>query len=47
MDLFVIPVLLGAGIPAFKLDGKANLTLIETQSYPKGIVRLSYHLAGT
>ena len=42
MDLFVIPVLLGSGIPAFKLDEKANLTLIETQSYPKGIVRLSY-----
>ena len=45
IDLFVIPVLLGAGIPAFRLADSANLTLIDTQSYKNGIVRLSYRPA--
>ena len=45
IDLFVIPVLLGAGIPAFKLADRANLALIDTQSYKNGIVRLSYRPA--
>jgi dihydrofolate reductase len=42
IDLFVIPVLLGEGIPAFINAKTANLGLIDMQSYSKGIVRLSY-----
>lgn len=42
IDLFVIPVLLGKGIPAFQLDSMAKLELIDSQTYPKGIVRVSY-----
>ncbi len=42
IDLFVIPVLLGEGIPAFVNAKTAKLELIDTQSYSKGIVRLSY-----
>ena len=42
IDLFVIPVLLGAGIPASTITDKAGLALAATQTYPKGIVRLSY-----
>ncbi|MEX0628248.1 MAG: dihydrofolate reductase family protein [Cucumibacter sp.] len=41
-DLFVIPELLGAGIPAFRNRSIARLDLIETETYPKSIVRLSY-----
>lgn len=41
-DLFVIPELLGAGIPAFRNRSIARLDLIETGTYPKSIVRLSY-----
>lgn len=42
IDLFVIPVLLGGGIPAFRNTAKINLSLIDSQTYPKGIVRMSY-----
>jgi dihydrofolate reductase len=42
IDLFVIPVLLGEGIPAFVNKSLERLELIDTQTYPKGIVRLSY-----
>jgi dihydrofolate reductase len=42
VDLFVIPVLLGAGIPAFRNSGRVSLSLIDSQTYPKGIVRMSY-----
>jgi dihydrofolate reductase len=42
IDLFVIPVLLGGGVPAFVNAKSANLALIDTQSYSKGIVRVSY-----
>jgi dihydrofolate reductase len=45
IDLFVIPVLLGSGIPAFTNNKLEKLELIDTQSYPKGIVRLSYRPA--
>jgi dihydrofolate reductase len=45
IDLFVIPVLLGEGIPAFVNKTMQGLELIDTQSYPKGIVRLSYRPA--
>jgi dihydrofolate reductase len=43
IDLFVIPVLLGEGIPAFANKGVQKLELIDSQSYPKGVVRLSYN----
>ena len=42
IDLFVIPVLLGEGIPAFVNRQRVSLALIDSQTYPKGIVRLSY-----
>lgn len=42
IDLFVIPVLLGKGIPAFQLGGMTKLELIDSQTYPKSIVRMSY-----
>lgn len=42
IDLFVIPVLLGSGIPAFKNTTPFSLKLIDSQTYPKGIVRMSY-----
>jgi dihydrofolate reductase len=42
VDLFVIPVLLGSGIPAFSSASRRMLSLIDCQTYPKGIVRMSY-----
>lgn len=42
IDLFVIPVLLGSGIPAFRNAAQVSLSLIDSQTYPKGIVRMSY-----
>jgi dihydrofolate reductase len=42
IDLFVIPVLLGEGIPAFVNKAIEKLELIDSQTYAKGIVRLSY-----
>ena len=42
IDLFVIPVLLGGGIPAFRNANAISLSLIDSQTYPKGIVRMSY-----
>jgi dihydrofolate reductase len=42
IDLFVIPVLIGSGIPAFKNSAIETLELVGSQTYPKGIVRLSY-----
>jgi dihydrofolate reductase len=42
IDLFVIPVLLGEGIPAFANQQTHALELIDSQAYPKGIVRMSY-----
>lgn len=41
--LSVIPVLLGAGIPLFAGDGpRENLKLVESKSYPTGLVQLRY-----
>jgi dihydrofolate reductase len=45
IDVFVIPILLGSGIPAFRNDKLERLELIDTQSYPNGVVRLSYRPA--
>ena len=41
-DMFVIPELLGSGIPAFRNDTVTGLDLIGTQTYPNSVVRLSY-----
>jgi dihydrofolate reductase len=42
IDLFTIPVLLGAGIPAFINRQQITLDLIDAETYPKGIVRTSW-----
>jgi dihydrofolate reductase len=42
-DLFVHPVVLGGGRPLFPpAEERLNLDLIETKTYPAGIVRLRY-----
>lgn len=47
LDLFVIPVLLGAGVPLFPAGETParGLTLDGTESYANGMVRLRYALA--
>ena len=42
IDLFTIPVLIGAGKPAFINRSDIALDLIDTETYPKGIVRTSW-----
>jgi dihydrofolate reductase len=42
IDLFVIPVLIGEGFPAFASKSREKLELAGSQTYPTGIVRLSY-----
>lgn len=46
LDLFVIPVLLGDGVPLFPKDGtpQRRLALEATESYANGMVRLRYAL---
>ena len=47
LDLFVMPVLLGQGIPLFAGAHPAGrLTLAETRHWPNGVVRLRYRLVG-
>ena len=39
----VVPIVLGAGIPLFAdAEGPTSLTLVETRTYPSGIVQLTY-----
>jgi dihydrofolate reductase len=47
LDLFVMPVLLGRGIPLFAggHPPAQKLNLLETQSWPNGVVRLRYAIA--
>lgn len=46
MELFVIPVLIGSGLPLFERSPRhARLSLEETQSFPCGVVRLVYRFA--
>lgn len=47
LDLFVIPVLLGGGIPLFPpgLTPACRVVLVETESYTNGMVRLRYALS--
>lgn len=43
MELFILPVILGAGIPLFPpATPRRRLTLAKCQSYPGGAVQLSY-----
>lgn len=43
IDLFVVPVLLGQGIPLFTAGRpESALKLVGTQTYDKGLARLSY-----
>jgi len=46
LELFVIPVLLGDGVPLFeRRAGKAErLTLEEVRQYPNGVVKLGFRL---
>jgi len=45
LDLLVMPVLLGAGVPLFAGPHPAGrLTLQETRHWPNGVVRLRYRL---
>jgi dihydrofolate reductase len=47
LDLFVMPVLLGAGVPLFAGAHPASrLELAETRTWPNGVVRLRYLLGG-
>ncbi|TCK28955.1 dihydrofolate reductase [Ancylobacter aquaticus] len=47
LDLFVIPVLLGGGVPLFPPEATParRLALVETESYANGMVRLRYALS--
>lgn len=46
LDLFVMPVLLGAGVPLFAgAHPAAALDLVETRAWPNGAVRLRYRLS--
>lgn len=46
LDLFLMPVLLGEGVPLFAGARPATaLTLLETRAWPNGAVRLRYRLA--
>lgn len=47
IDLFAVPVLLGAGRPAFINRRQIALDLIDSQTYPKGIVRTSWRPAAS
>jgi len=44
LDIFVMPVLLGDGVPLFERSGRGlrDLTMAECRAYPDGVVRLSY-----
>jgi dihydrofolate reductase len=43
--LRICPVVLGGGIPLFAKTGKMNLELIESRTYPSGLVQLKYNTA--
>lgn len=46
LELFVMPVLLGEGVPLFMGDGpELPLTLRETRSWPNGVAGLIYDVA--
>jgi len=43
--VFVMPVILGAGVPLFRTGPAASLRLIYAESQPSGIVELRYRVA--
>ncbi len=46
IDLFVMPVLLGAGVPLFSVEDDAlNLDLLEVETFETGVVALRYAVA--
>ncbi|QBX99586.1 dihydrofolate reductase [Rhodophyticola sp. CCM32] len=45
LELFIIPVLLGAGIPLYPAGTAQALRLTDTEIFDKGIVKLDYQLA--
>ena len=46
-QLFIQPVVLGSGTPFFPvLDGKINLSLVETHRFNTGVILLRYQRAG-
>jgi dihydrofolate reductase len=48
LDLLVFPVVVGHGKRLFDSDGsQTGLKLADSQTYPTGVVRLTYHPAGT
>ena len=45
IELFVMPILLGSGLPLFGSSHRSmSLRLKETQSYPSGVVKLVYSM---
>ena len=47
VELAVMPVLLGSGIPVLPPGGSTNLVLTDTQQLPSGIMVLAYSVKGT
>ena len=46
VELFLMPVLLGQGVPLFAEDGpEVPLALRETRAWPNGVVGLTYDVA--
>ena len=46
--LTIIPVLLGSGIPLFgRQDGDIRLSLVNHQSWPSGLLQVTYDVTGT
>jgi len=45
LELYVMPVVLGAGIPLFPGEFSGTLTLIESTAFSNGVVRLRYRPA--
>lgn len=45
-DLFVHPVILGGGKPAFQAASRQSLELMETNSFRTGVVRMRYGVRG-
>lgn len=42
MRVFVVPIILGEGVPLFQQPGEHQLKMYSTKSYPSGMVELSF-----